>query len=82
MDCRVCGGPTTIIHSEQTSTNGIKRRRLCRECDFSVVTYERGADDIPNELEQRLVDTYRALGKEPREALWATIRALKPPMQE
>lgn len=74
MKC-LCGGELTVIHTEITSSNAVKRRRCCAGCGEKQTTYERSGG--LTEHEQKLVEDFRKLPTTGRKALWATVRAFK-----
>lgn len=77
MDCK-CGGKLTIVRTEKADNRTIKRVRKCTLTDATVTTYERTCPDANNQHEQRLVDIYRKLNADQREALWSTLRIINP----
>ena len=49
IKCRECGGKTKVVDT-YNAKNGIRRRRVCRNCAHRMSTLEVFADDYENLL--------------------------------
>lgn len=77
MRCN-CGGILKIVRTVKADNRTIKRVRQCSLTGRATTTYERPYPASINQHEQRLVDSYRQLNPDQREALWSTLRIISP----